>query len=355
MHIKRIHKLRQKMEHTNIEAYFTYHKLNREYLSNFTGTSGYVLVTQADAVLFTDSRYTTQASMEAREFKVIEHDNPYYKTLNEWLAKHDITSLAVEATNVTLAEFQALDNQLDAKVVPVNDLIAELRIIKDSSELAIIQRAVDICDEAFSYLLTIIKPGVTERAIALELEFFLKKRGASHLAFDTIVASGYRSALPHGIASDKEVQVGDFVTIDFGAMVDGYCSDITRTVVAGKANPKQKEIYNTVLTAQQLVIDNIKAGMKGKQADEIARQYIYQKGYEGYFGHGLGHGIGKEVHEAPRLSPISETVLTSGMVVTVEPGIYISDVGGVRIEDDVVIEAQGCRILNKSPKELIEL
>ncbi|OEF98772.1 M24 family metallopeptidase [Desulfuribacillus alkaliarsenatis] len=338
-----------------LDGYITYKQENVEYLTGFTGSSGFLLVTPDDAVIFTDSRYMEQAKEQARAIDVLEQGQPYYKTINEYIKQKKLQAIGFESENVTVATFELWQKNLESSVIPCNDYVAQLRMIKDEHEIAITQTAVDLTDEAFAYVIERIRPGIKEIDIALELEFYLKKRGASSLAFSTIVASGKRSALPHGVASEKLIELGDMVTIDFGANYMGYCSDMTRSFIVGKASPKQKEIYNTVLTAQQKVLNNIKAGMMGKEVDEIARQYIYKQGYEGHFGHGLGHGLGKEVHEAPRLSPLSDTKLESGMLVTVEPGVYITDFGGVRIEDDIVITETGCRILNKTPKELLEI
>ncbi len=352
---KRLQRLREKLKEHHLDGYITLKKENREYLSQFTGTSGYVVVTENDAVLFTDFRYMSQAKQQTQFFDVIEHESSYAKTIGDWLNEQKISRLGFEAANVSFETYNQWRDQWNAELVGVADLVAELRTIKDEREIAIIQHAVDITDQAFAYLLGIIRPGMSEREVALELEMQLKKRGATHLAFDTIVASGVRSSMPHGVASDKLIESGDMVTIDFGAQYEGYCSDMTRTFVVGKANSRQKEIYDTVLTAQQRVLDNIKAGMVCKDVDRIARDYIYQQGYQGCFGHGLGHALGMEVHENPRLNQICEVILEPGMVVTVEPGIYIPEFGGVRIEDDVVIETSGCKILNKTPKEFLEI
>ena len=208
---------------------------------------------------------------------------------------------------------------------------------------------------AFEYILGRIKEGVTEREIALDLEFFMKKQGATALSFDTISASGIRSAMPHGIATDKKIENGDFLTLDFGCVFEGYCSDMTRTVVVGKANDKQKEIYNTVLKAQTTAIDAIKAGMKCSEVDGVARKIITAAGYGENFGHSLGHSVGIEIHENPSFSPKSNAVVQNGNVITVEPGIYIDGFGGVRIEDLIVVQNGKAVNLTSSPKELIEI
>jgi Xaa-Pro aminopeptidase len=213
------------------------------------------------------------------------------------------------------------------------------------------QEAADLADQTFTYILTKLKPGVSENEIALEMEIYMRKHGATSSSFDTIVASGERSALPHGVASDRLLQANEFVKLDFGAYYHGYCSDLTRTVVLGKPTERHKQIYDTVLEAQLLALEKLKPGMTGREVDAIARNVITKAGYGDHFGHGTGHGLGMEIHEAPRLSLLSDTVLEPGMVVTVEPGIYIPGFGGVRIEDDVVITENGIRILTKSSKD----
>ena len=234
-------------------------------------------------------------------------------------------------------------------------MIEKLRMIKTDDEIRTIRRAAEIADEAFSHILTFIKPGVTELEVSNELEFFMRRLGASESSFDTIVASGKRSALPHGVATGKTIENGDMVTLDFGALYDGYVSDITRTVAVGEPTEELKKIYHIVLEAQMRACSALKPGMTGKEADAVARDYIKDHGYGEAFGHSTGHGIGLEVHEGPGLSFRSDTVLKPGMVVTVEPGIYVPGLGGVRIEDDVLITEDGCELLTSSPKELIIL
>jgi Xaa-Pro aminopeptidase len=228
-------------------------------------------------------------------------------------------------------------------------------LVKTEKELEKMAKAADIADQAFHHIIGYIRPGVTERAVALELEIYMKKLGASALSFETIAASGVRSSMPHGIATDKIIEDGDFLTLDFGCVYDGYCSDMTRTVVVGKATQKQKKIYGVVLEAQIAALNAIREGINGIDVDKIARDVISSRGYGEYFGHGLGHGVGLEVHEEPRLSPTGTKKLLENMVVTDEPGIYIPGFGGVRIEDLIVVKKDGCEVLSKSPKQLIEL
>jgi Xaa-Pro aminopeptidase len=243
----------------------------------------------------------------------------------------------------------------NTEMVPLKGLMLELRAVKDELELEIIRQAAKIADEGFNHIVNFIKPGMKENEVALELEFFMRKKGATGASFDFIVASGTRSSMPHGVASDKVIEIGDFVTIDFGCVYKGYCSDMTRTIVMGKATDKQKEIYNIVLEAQLKVIEEAKANMSGIELDNIARQYIIDKGYGDKFGHGLGHGIGLDVHELPNVNVLGKNILKPNMVISDEPGIYIEDFGGVRIEDLLIITEDGCEVINSSPKELIEL
>ena len=263
--------------------------------------------------------------------------------------------LGFESRAISHEQFLRYVEVLEVELQRTTDLIEGLRVIKEQEEIEKIRKAVEITDAAFAHILDFIKPGVTEREIALELEFYQKRMGGEKNAFDFIVASGQRSALPHGVASEKVIEKGDFVTLDFGVFYQGYCSDLTRTVVVGEPDEKQREVYELVLKAQLAVIENVKAGMSCKEVDEIARGIIGDAGYRENFGHGLGHGIGLEIHEGPRVSFTSETILQTGMVMTNEPGIYIPGWGGVRIEDDLLITEEGCEVLNKAPKELIIL
>jgi Xaa-Pro aminopeptidase len=234
-------------------------------------------------------------------------------------------------------------------------MIEKLRLIKTDSEIKILKEAARIADAAFDHILQFIHPGISELDISNELEFFMRSSGATSSSFDTIVASGQRSALPHGVATDKVIENGDLITMDYGAYYQGYVSDITRTVAVGEPSVQLKDIYEIVLEAQRLGVAGIKAGMSGKEADALTRNYITEKGYGEYFGHSTGHGIGLEVHEGPALSLKSNIVLEPNMVVTIEPGIYIPGLGGVRIEDDTLITSEGNELLTHSVKELIIL
>lgn len=354
--MKRVERLRKEMDEQGIGALLITDVTNRRYVTGFTGTSGFALVTAEHALLITDFRYVTQAQEQTPHFKVIKHRDSIWEQVAEQCQALGIEALAFEAEHLTYAAYRELEKQMGSRELkPTSALVENLRQIKDEQELARMQKAADIADRAYAHILTFIRSGMTEREVMHELEFTMRRLGASSSSFDIIVASGIRSALPHGVASDKRIETGDLVTLDFGAVYDGYCSDITRTVMVGEPTEKQREIYDIVLTAQKRTIDELRPGMTGREADAVARDAIAEKGYADHFGHGTGHGLGLNVHEAPRLSPKGETVLEPGMVVTVEPGIYIPDFGGVRIEDDVVITETGCRRLTKSDKDLIIL
>lgn len=350
--IKKVYEL---MDKEGLDALLIDSPENRYYLTGFTGTAGRVLLTGKGAYFITDFRYVEQAKKQTEGYEIVELSFNFEKGLNELLKKDGVKRLGFESKAISHEQFLKYNEVLEVELQKTTDLIEGLRVIKGPEEIEKIKKAVEITDAAFAHILGIIKPGVTEREIALELEFFQKRMGGEKNAFDFIVASGQRSSLPHGVASDKVIEKGDFVTLDFGVFYQGYCSDLTRTVVVGEPDEKQKEIYGLVLKAQLAVIERVKAGMSCKEVDEIARGIIGEAGYRENFGHGLGHGIGLEIHEAPRVSFTSETILQPGMVVTNEPGIYIPGWGGVRIEDDLLITEEGCEVLNKAPKELIIL
>lgn len=349
---KRVKQLREKLQSHGLSAMLVASPINRRYLTGFTGSAGYVLITREQSYLLTDFRYMTQAPQQAAGFKVVEHGAKVMDTVKELLTTEGITSFGFEQEHVTYAVFAAYTEQLKpVSLVPVSGLVEELRIFKDSEELKVMQRAADLADATFSHVLSIVETGKTEREIDLQMEMFMRSHGATSSSFDTIVASGERSALPHGVASERVIQGDEFITFDFGALLDGYCSDLTRTIAVGTPDPKLKEIYDIVLEAQLHALDHIKPGMTGREADALARDIITKYGYGDYFGHSTGHGLGMEVHESPRLSKLSDDVLKPGMVVTVEPGIYLPGLGGVRIEDDIVITETGIHILTSSSKE----
>ena len=350
----RIHKLREKFDELAIDALLISKPENRRYFSGFTGSSGFLLVTPLEVYLLTDFRYIEQASEQAKGFKVLDHKHPLLEFLQNLMDSLKIKRVGFEDDFMVFSQYNTFSEKIkNVEFVPVKDTLTKLRRVKDQAEIEFLTKAVEISDLAFTHTLNFIKPGVSEKAVSLELEYFMKKNGAEKIAFEIIVASGQRSALPHGVASEKIITAGDFVTMDFGAVYQGYHSDITRTVVVGHISEKQREIYNIVLRAQKAASNAIKSGKTAKEVDAVARDIITNAGFGDNFGHGLGHGVGLEIHEKPGLSPNDESILEVGMAVTVEPGIYIPKWGGVRIEDTVVVTKDGCKVLTNSTKELL--
>lgn len=353
MYKYRMQKLRKAMENKNIDAVMLIGDYNRNYMSGFTGDESFSIITSDKAIFITDSRFTEQAKNEVCGYEVVQYNKRFPEFLGEMLEKLNIKRLGFEEDVVTVNKYNDFKKNINAELVPLNGMVEEIRIIKDEKEIESIKKAAGIADKAFKHMLEFIKPGMTEREVGIELEFSMKKLGAKALSFPSIVASGVRSSLPHGQATEKVLENGDFLTLDFGCIFEEYCSDMTRTIVIGEATDKMKEVYETVLKAQKSAIKAIKAGAKGNEIDKVARDIISSKGYGKYFGHSLGHGVGRYIHEAPALSPKSDITLKSGMIVTDEPGIYIPDFGGVRIEDLIVVTENGCEVISKSPKELI--
>lgn len=353
--MSRLEQLRGKLEEHEIDGILITSKYNRRYITGFTGSAGVALVSKTGAKFITDFRYVEQAENQIKDFDIVKHGGIIKEEIANQVKELKIKSLGFEKDHLTFAEYEEFNQAIDAELVPVSGLVEKLRLYKDEGELAIMREAIKIADAAFEHILSFIRPGVKEIDVSNELEFFMRKQGAESSSFDTIVASGYRSALPHGVASDKTIEKGELVTLDFGALYKGYCSDITRTVAVGQPSDELKKIYEIVLEAELRGINGIKPGMTGKEADALTRDYITEKGFGEYFGHSTGHGLGMEVHEFPSLSHRSDTVLEPGMVVTVEPGIYIPSIGGTRIEDDIVITEDGNEVLSSSPKELIIL
>lgn len=347
--MNRVENLRKQF--SDREAVYITSFANIFYYSGFQSDDGALLISHDKAILITDSRYTVQAAVQSPDFEV----HNITEGLQSIVSVFSGMSIGYEEDYLTMAHFQTLQETLPngAELVPMQKKISALRQVKDEAEIAHIREAERIGDEAFSYVLPRIRPGVSEREIALEIEFFMKKQGATALSFDTICASGVRSAMPHGVATEKRIETGDFVTLDFGCVFEGYCSDMTRTVVVGKADTRQKEIYDIVLRAQLAAIDALAQGKRCVDIDAVARNLITEAGFGKEFGHSLGHSVGIEIHEAPSLSPKSEAVLTAGNVITVEPGIYVSGFGGVRIEDLLVVGEGKNENLTHSTKELL--
>ncbi|MFJ5789208.1 M24 family metallopeptidase [Lysinibacillus sp. NPDC093197] len=351
----KLQKLRKTLQEQNIDGILITNGYNRRYMTGFTGTAGVAIVSQNDAVFITDFRYTEQAAAQIEDFRIVQHEVTLLEEIATQVKAMGIKSLGFEKDTVSFGTYELYKSVIQADLVPVSGLIEKIRLIKTEQEINIIKVACEIADHAFTHILDFIKPGKTELEVSNELEFFMRQQGATQSSFDTIVASGLRSALPHGVATNKVIEKGDFVTLDFGALYNGYISDITRTVAVGEPSEKLVEMYNTVLASQLLSLEKVGPGLTGIQADAIARDYLTEKGYGEAFGHSLGHGIGLEVHEGPGLSKRSETVLEPGMAVTIEPGVYVPGVGGVRIEDDILITESGNELLTHSTKELIIL
>ncbi|MDA1474881.1 M24 family metallopeptidase [Bacillus changyiensis] len=352
----KLKKLRELFCGLGIEGLLVTSQVNLQYMTGFTGSSGLAVISEDRAVFITDFRYTEQAKRQVNGFEIIEHTRGMSATAVDVIKEMGLKKIGFEQDKMTYGMYANYKNALGAvELVPVSRSVERLRLIKSSEEIKILKEAAKIADAAFSHILTVIKPGMTEISIANELEFYMRSQGADHSSFDMIVASGLRSSLPHGVASSKTVEKGDFVTLDFGAYYKGYCSDITRTIAVGEPSDQLKNIYQIVFEAQMIGMTNIKPGITGRQADAYTRDHITSKGYGDYFGHSTGHGLGMEVHESPALSVRSDQTLDKGMVVTVEPGIYIPGTGGVRIEDDIVLTDEGNESLTHSAKHLIIL
>ncbi|WP_163537752.1 Xaa-Pro peptidase family protein [Gracilibacillus sp. YIM 98692] len=352
---ERLQKLRDLLQKEKVDALLVTSAINRRYITGFTGTSGVAVITKNQAYFITDFRYTEQAKEQVKGFTIREHKVPIHEEVKNVADELNIETLGFEKNDITYASFEQYKKQLSCEFIPTQGIIEKIRLIKTEDEIKIIKDACKIADDAYSHILNFIKPGVKELDIATELEFYMRKKGAQSSSFDIIVASGYRSALPHGVASTKEIASGELVTLDFGALYNGYSSDITRTVAVGDISEELHTIYQTVLEAQKLGVEGLKAGITAKEADLLTRDYITEKGYGQYFGHSTGHGLGLDVHEMPGLSYRSKETLQAGMVVTVEPGIYVPNIGGCRIEDDLLITEEGSQRLTHAPKEFTKL
>ena len=358
---------------------------NLYYYTGFTGGEAIFVMPvdngQGSGYIITDSRYYEQVERECSELKLIRLEKKDYSTtVKELLEELGMlgkfqsdglsgiatekernekaaakVGIAIEAS-MSLSRYLKLCKSCGESLFQVEDeLIQESRMVKDEEELAKIAKAEAIGDAAFSYILDVIKPGMTEAEVALELEFFMKRQGASKLSFDTIVASGSNSSMPHAQVTDRKLEYGDFITMDFGCVYQGYCSDMTRTVALGTPSGEMRKVYQIVLDANLRAMEGIRAGVECSAVDALARDYIAEQGYGEYFGHGLGHSVGLEIHEEPRFSPKCKVVTKENMVITDEPGIYLPGQFGVRIEDLVVVKKDGCECLSHSPKELIIL
>ena len=330
-------------------------RYSRHYAARYDIAEGIAVVTKKGCRYFTDSRYIEAARNGLQGFEVQEtnRENPYSKLINEAIADFGVQTLGCEEGVLTVSEFRDFEEKLNAKLVPMQKEIDGFRSVKEEWELERMRMAQVITDKAFAQILGCIKVGMTEKELQAELIYCLYKNGGEGLAFDPIVVSGPNTSLPHGVAGDRVLCQGDFVTMDFGAMYQGYCADMTRTVAVGYATEEMKKVYDTVLQAQLAGIAATRAGVKGKEIDAAARKVIADAGYGAYFGHGYGHSIGMECHESPSCNPSGETVMQANMVTSAEPGIYLPGKFGVRIEDVVIFKENGCENITHSPKNLI--
>lgn len=349
------------LRHAPVDALLLTSAANMRYVSGFSG-EGYVYLSDRQFLVVTDSRYTVAAALECPGYQVIQWDpKGYYEPLISAVRKDGIRKLGVEDDEMTVAGFDKLRSEMSKaglrrlQLQPLRDYVTAYRAVKQPDEIRRIREAEAVGDRAFARLLPRLEAGMTEKQVAAWIEFLMKEEGADGFSFDTIAASGIHSAMPHAVPTEKKLEAGDFLTMDFGCRYHGYCSDMTRTVVIGSASDRQKQVYDTVLQAQQTALERIRPGMTGKEIDALARNVIDKAGYGSCFGHSLGHSVGLEIHEKPCFSLKEEKVIHPGMVITVEPGIYIENFGGVRIEDVVIITENGCENITHSPKQLIEI
>ncbi|MGB8645532.1 MAG: Xaa-Pro peptidase family protein [Anaerolineae bacterium] len=356
----RLNQLREKMAERKLGAVIIGDPHNVRYLSGFSESEAFdaiLLISATDAQIVTDSRYWIAAAQEAHGFALTQTRRGTYDAtdaLREFAQQHSYKTLGFEANHVPVARFKAWQKAArkgGAQLKVTEGLVEELRAVKDEAELAIIRRAVELTDRAFAQFCEQARPGMTEKQGAWVIESYIREHGGEGLAFESIVASGPNAALPHAVPTDRLFQTGEPITIDIGARVDGYNADLTRTICLGEPSDKFREIYGIVRRANEAVAKKAKAGMRGKQVDALARKVIEKAGYADYFGHGLGHGVGLAVHEKPGASTKSKDVLQPNMTLTIEPGIYLPEWGGVRIEDLALIQSDGVEVLSQSTKE----
>lgn len=349
----RINALRNRLTELNCEAFVSFAPATNQWLSGFRGTTSAIIVTQSDALFLCDFRYTEQASQMVSGFTIEEVPGTIQVRAGERLAKLGAANAAFEPVYMTVSELDYVKSAYSGGLQAVGDVLTPLRAVKDQGEIDTIRAADRLAEGVLADLVNELKPGITERELAARFEYEFKARGASGASFDTIALFGARSSLPHGQPGDKPLEIGDIVLLDFGCKLNGYCSDLTRTFAFGRIPAAWfEDIYHLTLTAQRRALEAVGPGKACRDVDAIARDIITQGGHGKHFGHGLGHGVGIEIHEPPRLNPDSTAVLVPGMVVTVEPGIYLPGQGGVRIEDLVVVTEGGCENLSSTPKEL---
>lgn len=353
----RLRAVGDRLERDGLDALVVSHLPNIRYLTGFTGSAAMLVVTPTGQTLVTDFRYASQAPAEVDNFADVAVDRVnVWELLGRILAQLDIGMLAFESPHLSVADAERLSALGKFRLMPTADLVERLRVSKSPDEVDAIRRAASLAQEALAAVLPAVRPGLTELDVAAALEAQLRRMGSEWHPFPTIVASGPRSALPHARSTERRIAAGELLLLDFGAQLDGYCADLTRVVVVGgRADSRQREIHSVVEAAQQRAIAQVRAGMTGREADALARDLLAARGFGELFGHSLGHGLGLEVHEAPRLSPTADAPLPLGAVVTIEPGVYLPGWGGIRLEDDVFLGPDGATVLSDQQTALIEL
>ncbi|MCF8045538.1 MAG: aminopeptidase P family protein [Desulfarculaceae bacterium] len=356
----RIERLRKKMAESQVDTVMICSDENREYLSGYTGkdgsydeSAGILVVTSDELILACDPRFDRQAEQEAPLYSVVCYKKRLSQELPGILESVGARKVGVEDARMTVKNFNEITRELQQRdsgveLLPCNGLFKDLRLRKDDTEVALIRKALKIAETSFLQFRETIQEGQTEKQAAWTLEKLMRENGAQSLSFDVIAASGSQSALPHAIPGEKTFEPGEPLLFDFGAKVDGYCSDTTRTLIMGHTEPRFEDVFHTVFEAQKKAVEAIRPGIKASDVDAVAREYIDSTKFEGKFGHSLGHGVGIAIHEAPRLSRLDETILETGMVVTVEPGIYIPEWGGIRLENMILVTEDGAEVLNET-------
>lgn len=352
--MNKLEKLKKEMNALNIDTFIIFSEENRRYITGFKGSNGIVIIHESKNILITDSRYTEQACNEAVDFEVVTYNLSSFSTLKEIMSNLKCKKVGYESKlldDYTVRNLKALDNNIE--LVPTEDVLINIRKIKSDEELNYLRKAIEISDKGIIELVKNIKAGITEKELAIELEYNMKKFGSEGEAFKTIVVSGKRTSLPHGNPTDKVIENGDMVTIDFGAIYNGYHSDITRTIWFGEPSKRMQEIYDIVVLSQVEAIKSIKTGMLCKDIDKVHRDVFLNHDLEQYSLRGLGHGVGLQIHEWPRVVMNNDEVIESNMIFTIEPGLYLPDLGGVRTEDIVIVKEDSVEVVTKAPRKIV--
>ncbi|WNS75179.1 Xaa-Pro peptidase family protein [Bacillus sp. DTU_2020_1000418_1_SI_GHA_SEK_038] len=359
--MERIRRLRERFHDLGVNGMMIINPWNMIYMSGFTGSNGVILISETEAKLITDYRYFDQAREQAEDYEIVlhaghtGHKGRIYEEVAVQVKEMKISKLGFEQDHLTYGLFSKNKDNLSAELVPTSKVVEKLRKIKSKDEIEKLRFAAEVADKAFEHILTIVRPGIRELDISDALTSVIKEHGCTNTAFPPTVASGYRGALPHGRASEKIIEKGDMITIDFGANYKGYWSDIARTIAVGEPTPELRKVHDVVLTSFRNCVANIKPGLTDQEVDALMRENIIQHGYNDYSGPGTGHGIGIEIGEDPYFSVLKDQVLEENMVITVEPGIYLKGLGGARVEDVLLVTKDGCESFNPSTKELLIL